>query len=348
MSISVAIAGATGYAGGEILRLLLSHPAYQSGELTIGALTGASNAGQLVGDLMPHLTPLAQRRIEETNAETLGGHDVVFLGLPHGHSAAIAEQLGDDVVIIDCGADFRLQDAAEWEHYYGSEHAGTWTYGIPELPGGREQIAASKRIAVPGCFPTGGSLAIAPALAGKFIEPDLAVVSITGTSGAGKKPNVAMLGSEVMGNLKAYNVAGKHRHTAEFLQNLSPYCDQELKVSFTPVLAPTSRGILTTATAPLTDASVSVAEVRAAYAEFYADEPFIQLLAEGVQPQTKSIIGSNMCQIQVEVDERAGRLLITAAIDNLTKGTGGAAVQCLNIISGFNETAGLPQVGVAP
>lgn len=348
MSISVAIAGATGYAGGEILRLLLSHPAYQSGELTIGALTGASNAGQLVGDLMPHLTPLAQRRIEETNAETLGGHDVVFLGLPHGHSAAIAEQLGDDVVIIDCGADFRLQDAAEWEHYYGSEHAGTWTYGIPELPGGREQIAASKRIAVPGCFPTGGSLAIAPALAGKFIEPDLAVVSITGTSGAGKKPNVAMLGSEVMGNLKAYNVAGKHRHTAEFLQNLSPYCDQELKVSFTPVLAPTSRGILTTATAPLTDASVSAAEVRAAYAEFYADEPFIQLLAEGVQPQTKSIIGSNMCQIQVEVDERAGRLLITAAIDNLTKGTGGAAVQCLNIISGFNETAGLPQVGVAP
>lgn len=348
MSISVAIAGATGYAGGEILRLLLSHPAYQSGELTIGALTGASNTGQLVGDLMPHLMPLAQRRIEETNAETLGGHDVVFLGLPHGHSAAIAEQLGDDVVIIDCGADFRLQDAAEWEHYYGSEHAGTWTYGIPELPGGREQIAASKRIAVPGCFPTGGSLAIAPALAGKFIEPDLAVVSITGTSGAGKKPNVAMLGSEVMGNLKAYNVAGKHRHTAEFLQNLSPYCDKKLKVSFTPVLAPTSRGILTTATAPLTDASVSVAEVRAAYAEFYADEPFIQLLAEGVQPQTKSIIGSNMCQIQVEVDERAGRLLITAAIDNLTKGTGGAAVQCLNIISGFNETAGLPQVGVAP
>lgn len=348
MSISVAIAGATGYAGGEILRLLLSHPAYQSGELTIGALTGASNAGQLVGDLMPHLTPLAERRIEETNAETLGDHDVVFLGLPHGHSAAIAEQLSDDVVIIDCGADFRLQNAAEWEHYYGSAHAGTWTYGIPELPGGREKIAESKRIAVPGCFPTGGSLAIAPALAGKFIEPDLAVVSITGTSGAGKKPNVAMLGSEVMGNLKAYNVAGKHRHTAEFLQNLRPYCDKELKVSFTPVLAPTSRGILTTATAPLTDASTSVEDVRAAYAKFYENEPFIQLLAEGVQPQTGSIIGSNMCQVQVEVDDRAGRLLITAAIDNLTKGTGGAAVQCMNIIFGLNETAGLPQVGVAP
>ncbi|MFC3849574.1 N-acetyl-gamma-glutamyl-phosphate reductase [Corynebacterium hansenii] len=347
MSISVAIAGATGYAGGEILRLLLSHPAYLSGELTIGALTGASNAGARVGDIMPHLAPLADRRIEDTNAETLGGHDVVFLGLPHGHSAAIAEQLGEGVTIIDCGADFRLSDAAEWEHYYGSPHAGTWTYGIPELPGQREKIAESNRIAVPGCFPTGATIALYPALASGLVEPDFAVVSITGTSGAGKKAAVPMLGSEVMGNLKAYNTAGRHRHTAEFQQNLGAFAE-DLKVSFTPVLAPTSRGILSTATAPLADATVTTASARAAYAEAFDGEPFVQLLAEGIQPQTKSVIGSNLVQVQVEVDERAGRLLITAAIDNLTKGTGGAAVQCMNLIVGQAETAGLPLAGVAP
>ncbi|HHU45962.1 MAG TPA: N-acetyl-gamma-glutamyl-phosphate reductase [Actinomycetales bacterium] len=347
MSISAAVAGATGYAGGEILRLLLSHPAYLSGELTIGALTGGSNAGARVGDIMPHLAPLADRVIEDTTAETLAGHDVVFLGLPHGHSAALAAELGEDVTIIDCGADFRLSDAAEWERYYGSEHAGTWTYGIPEMPGQREKIAGSTRVAVPGCFPTGATIAIQPALGAGLIEPDLAVVSITGTSGAGKKAAVPMLGSEVMGNLKAYNTAGRHRHTAEMLQNFSPY-SEELKVSFTPILAPTPRGILTTATAKLSDATVTTASARAAYAEAYEGEPFVQLLSEGVQPQTKSVVGSNLVQVQVEVDERAGRLLITAAIDNLTKGTGGAAVQCMNIIFGRPETAGLPLAGVAP
>lgn len=347
MSISVAIAGATGYAGGEILRLLLSHPAHLSGELTIGALTGASNAGARVGDIMPHLAPLADRRIEDTNADTLGGHDVVFLGLPHGHSAAIAEQLGDDVTIIDCGADFRLSDAAEWEHYYGSPHAGTWTYGIPELPGRRDEIAGSNRIAVPGCFPTGASIALYPSLSAGLVEPDFSVVSITGTSGAGKKAAVPMLGSEVMGNLKAYNTAGRHRHTAEFRQNLGVFADN-VNVSFTPVLAPTSRGILTTATAPLADAGVTTESAREAYAAAFDGEPFVQLLAEGLQPQTKSVIGSNLVQVQVEVDERAGRLLITSAIDNLTKGTGGAAVQCMNLIIGQPETAGLPLAGVAP
>lgn len=349
MSISVAIAGATGYAGGEILRLLLSHPAYLSGELTIGALTGGSNAGAMVGDVMPHLTPLADRQIEATNGETLAGHDVVFFGLPHGHSAAIARELGDEVTIIDCGADFRLEDASQWEHFYGSEHAGTWTYGIPEMPGQRVKIKNSKRIAVPGCFPTGGTIAILPALANLLIEPDLAVVSITGTSGAGKKAAVPMLGSEVMGNLKAYNTAGKHRHTAEFIQNLGPYAgDKEFKVSFTPVLAPTARGILTTVTAPLVDENLTTEDAREAYLKHYANESFVQILTNGAQPQTKSIVGSNMVQIQVEVDQLSKRLLITAAIDNLTKGTGGAAVQCMNIITGQPENAGLPQVGVAP
>ncbi|WP_295625246.1 N-acetyl-gamma-glutamyl-phosphate reductase [uncultured Corynebacterium sp.] len=347
MSISVAIAGATGYAGGEILRLLLSHPAYLSGELTIGALTGASNAGARVGDVMPHLAPLADRRIEETNGDTLAGHDVVFLGLPHGHSAAIAAELGDDVAIIDCGADFRLTDPDEWKHYYGSDHAGSWTYGIPEMPGQRDRIKESTRVAVPGCFPTGATIALFPSLTSNLVVPDFSVVSVTGTSGAGKKAAVPMLGSEVMGSLKAYNTAGRHRHTAEFRQNLLPFA-ADVNVSFTPVLAPTARGILTTATAPLSGATVTTGSAREAYAETFADEPFVQLLGEGIQPQTKSVIGSNLVQVQVEVDERAGRLLITSVIDNLTKGTGGAAVQCMNLIFGQPETAGLPLAGVAP
>lgn len=350
MTISVAIAGASGYAGGEILRLLLSHPAYLSGDLTIGSLTGASNAGQRVGDIMPHLAPLADRVIEDTTAEVLAGHDVVFLGLPHGHSGEIAAALGDGPdapAILDCGADFRLSDATEWEHYYGSEHAGTWTYGIPELPGGRKQIVGSRRVAVPGCFPTGGSIALLPAVADGLVVPDISVVSITGTSGAGKKASVGLLGSETMGNLRAYNTSGKHRHTAEFIQNLSPHTE-DLNISFTPVLAPTSRGILTVATAALKDPSTTEVQARSVYEARYADEPFVQVLSAGQQPQTQSVIGSNMVQIQVEVDERAGRLLVTAAIDNLTKGTAGAAVQCMNLVTGLPETAGLPQAGVAP
>lgn len=347
MSISVAIAGASGYAGGEVLRLLLNHPAYLSGDLTIGALTGASNAGQRVGDIMPHLSPLADRIIEDTTAEVLSGHDVVFLGLPHGHSGVIANALGDGPAILDCGADFRLSDPDEWLHYYGSEHAGTWTYGIPELPGGREKIVDSRRIAVPGCFPTGGSIALLPAVADELIVPDISVVSITGTSGGGKKASVGLLGAEVMGNIKAYNTSGKHRHTAEFIQNLTPHAEN-LNISFTPVLAPTARGILTVASAPLKDASITEEKAREAYAARYADEPFIQLLSAGQQPQTQSVIGSNMVQLQVEVDERAGRLLVTAAIDNLTKGTAGAAVQCMNLALGLPETTGLPMTGVAP
>jgi len=350
MTIKVAVAGATGYAGGEILRLLLGHPSYISGELEIGALTAGSSAGQQVAGLMPHLPQLADRVIEDTNPETLGGHDVVFLALPHGHSGPIGQALSEshpDTVVIDCAADFRLKEAGEWEHYYGSEHAGTWPYGIPELPGHREELQGAKRIAVPGCFPTGATLAALPAVAGGLIVPDLSIVSITGVSGAGKKAAVGLLGSEVMGNLRAYNTAGKHRHTPEVVQNLSEVTDEEVTVSFTPVLAPLPRGILTTITAPLKE-GVTAQAAYETYRAFYADEPFVHLLPAGQQPQTQNVVGTNMCHVQVEVDERSGRLLVTSVIDNLTKGTGGAAVQCMNLALGLDETAGLPQAAVAP
>lgn len=347
MSISVAIAGATGYAGSEILRLLLSHPAYLSGDLRIGALTGHSNAGQRVSELMPHLPQLADLVIEDTTPEVLAGHDIVFLGLPHGHSAEIGRQLGESVTVIDCAADFRLRNKEDWDAFYGGEYAGAWPYGIPEVPGNREKLKGSNRVAVPGCFPTTITLGALPAVAQGLIEPDLSVIAITGVSGAGKKASVAQLGAETMGNLKAYKPGGTHRHTPEVLQNLQPFTQEPVSVSFTPVLAPLPRGILATITAPL-KGGVDKRSVAQAFREFYADEPFCLVLPEGQQPQTQNVVGSNMVHIQAHVDERANRLVITAALDNLCKGTAGAAVQCMNLTLGWEETLGLPQAAVAP
>lgn len=345
--IKVAVAGATGYAGGEILRLLLGHPAYLAGTLEIGALTGASNAGQQVGDLMPHLPELADRVIEPTTIDVLAGHDVVFLGLPHGHSAEIGQALGEDVVVIDCAADFRLRDAEQWTRFYGSEHAGSWPYGLPELPGQRAALQGANRVAVPGCFPTGATLAAWPALESGLVEPDLTIVAVSGVSGAGKKANVDLLGAETMGSLKAYGVGGTHRHTPEIQQNLESVAGARVSVSFTPVLAPLPRGILTTVTAPLVQ-GVTAEAVNSAYEQAYQGEQFVRLLPAGSQPQTQHVVGANMCAVQVEVDEHAGKLVATSAIDNLTKGTGGAAVQCMNLALGWDEGAGLSRAAVAP
>ncbi len=342
MTVNIAVAGASGYAGGELLRLLLTHP-----EVEIGTLTAASSAGTNLGVHQPHLVPLADRVLAETTPETLAGHDVVFLALPHGHSAAIAAQLGPDVLVVDLGADHRLADAADWRRWYGGDHAGQWPYGLPELPGAREKLAGTKRIAVPGCFPTGGSLALAPALGAGLIEPDVTVVAVTGTSGAGKSLKPNLLGSEVMGSASAYGVGGAHRHTPEFAQNLSAVAGERVTVSFTPVLAPMPRGILTTASAPL-KAGIDAAAAREAYEKAYDAEPFVQLLPEGAWPTTSATLGSNNVQLQVTVDTDARRLVVVAAIDNLTKGTAGGAVQSMNLALGLPETTGLSTVGVAP
>lgn len=343
--LRVAVAGASGYAGGEVLRLLLGHPAYRSGRLVIGALTAGSNAGTALGELQPHLLPLADRVLAPTTAEELAGHDIVFLGLPHGQSAAIAQALPESTVIIDCGADFRLTDPQAWQKYYGTEHAGSWPYGLPELPGGRDALRGARRIAVPGCYPTVASLALAPAVAAGIIGPSVQVVAVSGTSGAGRKLDVGLLGSEVMGSVRAYSIAGAHRHTPEIAQNLKAAGGSDISVSFTPVLAPLPRGILATCTAPTT---VDAAQARAVYEKAYADEPFVHLLPEGILPQTGSVLGSNAVTLQVTVDADAGLLMVIGAIDNLTKGTAGAAVQSMNLAVGFDETAGLSTVGVAP
>ncbi len=343
---SVAVAGASGYAGGEILRLLLGHPAYAAGRLTIGALTAAASAGSMLAEHHPHLMPLADRVLEATDAGTLAGHDVVFLALPHGHSAALAEQLGPETIIIDCGADFRLTDAATWERFYGSEHAGAWPYGLPELPGNREALSSATRIAVPGCYPTAALLALLPAVAAGLVEPAVTVVAVSGTSGAGRAANVDLLASEVIGSARAYNIGGAHRHTPEIAQGLSAVSGGgDVTVSFTPVLIPTARGILATCTART---SASLPEIRAAYDTAYADEPFVFVLPDGKLPRTGSVIGSNAAQIAVAVDADAGVLVAICAIDNLVKGTAGAAVQSMNLALGWPETDGLSTVGIAP
>ncbi|WP_405874799.1 MULTISPECIES: N-acetyl-gamma-glutamyl-phosphate reductase [unclassified Streptomyces] len=342
MAVRAAVAGASGYAGGELLRLLLAHPGIE-----IGALTGNSNAGQKLGALQPHLLPLADRVLQETTPEVLAGHDVVFLALPHGQSAAVAEQLGPDVLVVDMGADFRLKDAADWERFYGSAHAGTWPYGLPELPGARAALEGSKRIAVPGCYPTAVSLALFPAYEAGLAENEAVIVAASGTSGAGKAPKPHLLGSEVMGSMTPYGVGGGHRHTPEMIQNLSASAGERVSVSFTPTLAPMPRGILATCTAKARP-GVTAETVRAAYEKAFADEPFVHLLPEGQWPATASVYGSNAVQVQVAYDEAAGRIIAISAIDNLTKGTAGGAVQSMNLALGLDESTGLSTIGVAP
>ncbi|MEE2854201.1 MAG: N-acetyl-gamma-glutamyl-phosphate reductase [Actinomycetota bacterium] len=343
--MKVAVAGASGYAGGEILRLLLGHPAYAHGRLTIGAVTAAASAGSTLGEHHPHLTPLAQRVVEPTDLAALAGHDVVFLALPHGHSAALAQQLGPDTLIIDCGADFRLTDASAWERFYGSPHAGSWPYGLPELPGARERLRGARRIAVPGCYPTAALLALLPAVASDLIEPAVTVVAVSGTSGAGRAAKTDLLGAEVIGSARAYNIAGAHRHTPEIAQGLGAVTGRDVTVSFTPVLIPTSRGILATCTART---RAPLPRLREAYEKAYHAEPFIHLLPEGQLPRTGAVIGSNAAHIAVAVDEAASTFVAIAAIDNLVKGTAGAAVQSMNLALGWPETDGLSVIGVAP
>jgi N-acetyl-gamma-glutamyl-phosphate reductase len=342
--LRIGVAGASGYAGGELLRLLAGHP-----EVEIGTLTAGGNAGTALGAHHPHLVSLADRVLQETTADNLAQHDVVFLALPHGQSAALAAELGEDTLLVDCGADFRLTDPDAWERFYGGSHAGSWPYGLPELPGQRDRLRGAKRIAVPGCYPTVTTLTLLPAVTAGLVDvDDVVVVAASGASGAGKAPKPHLMASEVMGSVTTYGAGGAHRHTPEIEQNLALLADASpVRVSFTPLLVPMARGILATCTAPLRD-GVGGADVRAAYEKVCADEPFLHLLPEGVWPQTQATLGANTVHLQATADERAGRLVAVGAEDNLTKGTAGGAVQSMNIALGLPEATGLPVLGVAP
>jgi N-acetyl-gamma-glutamyl-phosphate reductase len=346
---TVGVTGATGYAGGEVCRLLAGHP-----NLQLAGVHANASAGRRLGESQPHLLPYAEMVVQGSAAAELSGYDVVVLALPHGESAAIAAQLPADTLVIDCGADHRLTDAGAWARWYGgggsggeNEWAGSWPYGLPELPGQREQLKDARRIAVPGCYPTSVTLALAPALAAGLIEPDVVVVAASGTSGAGKSAKTHLLGSEVMGSVSAYGVGGVHRHTPEMIQNLTQAASEPVTVSFTPTLVPMSRGILATCSAKVRP-GVDAAAARAVYEKAYADELFVHLLPEGQWPTTAQVLGANTVALQLALDPDAGRLVVVAAVDNLTKGTGGAAIQCANLALGLPETTGLPLVGVAP
>ncbi len=346
--VTVAIAGASGYAGGEILRLVLGHP-----DMRVGALTAGSSAGASLGAVHPHLPAMADQVLLDTTPEVLAGHDVLFLALPHGASAALVDRLPDDAIVIDCGADFRLADAQQWQHFYGSQHAGTWPYGLPELPlpqghKGRAALAGARRIAIPGCYPTACSLALAPGFVEGLLEvDDVVIVAASGTSGAGRSPQPHLLGAETMSSMSPYGVGGVHRHTPEIEQNLGASAGRPVTVSFTPTLAPMPRGILATCTAKVKP-GLAPDTLRDAWHAAYDDEPFVHLLPQGQWPRTADVLGSNNIHLQVTLDERTGRVIVVAAVDNLTKGTAGAAVQCANLAWGLPETAGLPTSGVAP
>jgi len=334
MGMTAAVAGASGYAGGELLRLLLAHP-----DLELGPVCAGSSAGSAVTDLHPQLPQLAGRTFSTTTPELLAQADVVFLALPHGESGALARRLPDGLAVIDLGADHRLAESRDWDRWYAGPHAGAWTYGLPELPGQRALVADSRRVAGTGCYAAAIALALAPLVRDGAVDADdVVAVAASGTSGAGRSAKAGLLGTEVMGDLSPYKV-GSHQHVPEIKQATGV-----TSLSFTPVLAPMPRGILATVTAR----PRSGQDPRKVLEQAYADEPFVHVLPEGRWPHTAATYGSNSVHLQATVDRDSGRVVVVSALDNLGKGAAGQAVQCANLVLGLPETAGLSVSGVAP
>ena len=338
--MKTAVIGASGYAGGELLRLLASHPHFD-----VVTITAHSNAGEQVSSVHPQLQSYVGRRFVASDVVDFAAIELVFLALPHGESAALIAKIPSNVKIVDLGADFRLKDASQWKEYYGGEHAGAWVYGLPELaPGQREAIKRESRVANPGCYATSICLGIAPAVG--FIDVSvIVVVAASGTTGAGRSAKINLIASEVMGSLTSYKFGGVHQHTPEIEQAISAVAQKPAKISFTPVLVPMPRGILSTITAKLNQ-SMETQQAHDIYVKAYESEFFVDVLPLGQMPKTSALTGSNKVQIQVAVDEHTDRLIISVAIDNLGKGAAGQAVQNANLICGLAENAGLSLDGL--
>ena len=338
--MKTAVIGASGYAGGELLRLLAIHPHF---EVTV--VSAHSNAGEQVTSVHPQLQSYAGRQFVTVDSIDFSQVELVFLALPHGESAALIAKIPEQVKIVDLGADYRLEDPVQWQKYYGGKHAGAWVYGLPELtPGQREAIKKDSKVANPGCYATSISLGIAPAV-GAIDVSDIVVVAASGTTGAGRSAKINLIASEIMGSLTSYKFGGVHQHTPEIEQALSAVAQTEAKISFTPILAPMPRGILSTITAKLTQ-PLSTQQAHELYAKHYADEFFVDLLPIGQMPKTSAVTGSNKVQVQVAVDEHTNRLVVSVAIDNLGKGAAGQAIQNANLICGLSEISGLALDGI--
>jgi N-acetyl-gamma-glutamyl-phosphate reductase len=338
--MKTAVVGASGYAGGELLRLLAIHPHFE-----VIVVSAHSNAGEQVTAVHPQLQSYAGRNFVSTDSIDFSSVELAFLALPHGESAALIAKIPTHVKIVDLGADFRLEDAAQWEKYYGGKHAGSWVYGLPELaPSQREAIKKENRVANPGCYATSISLGIAPVL-GIIDVSDIVVVAASGTTGAGRNARIDLIASEVMGSLTSYKFGGVHQHTPEIEQALSGLVQKQVKVSFTPILAPMPRGILATITAKL-NSSLTTQQAQALFVKHYASEFFVDVLPSGQMPKTSAVTGSNKAQLQVAVDEHTNRIVVSVAIDNLGKGAAGQAIQNANLICGLSEISGLALDGI--
>lgn len=341
---TAAVLGASGYSGAELLRYLAAHPVLEP-----VWLTAETNAGSAVGDLYGHLPGLAHLRFEPTDPASVPDVDVAFLALPHGSAASHGRALSErGIAVVDISADWRLRDASLYDAWYGVPHPhpeqlSEWVYGLPEIY--RGDLGGAKRVANPGCYPTAAVLALAPLLRANAIATQRIVVDATsGVSGAGRKADAAYGFSELDSSYSAYGV-GKHRHTPEIEQELSAAAGTNVVVSFTPHLAPMARGLLATCYASL---SVSGAEARAALEAAYKAEPFVHVLANGAQPATKHVSGTNNALIGMVCDERTNTVVVTCAIDNLGKGAAGQAIQNANLMLGLEETAGLQTAGIYP
>ncbi len=337
--MKIGVVGASGYAGGELLRLLSEHPNFK-----ITFIGAHSNAGESITAVHPQLIQFEGQQFSAVNVDDLNKCDLVFTALPHGESAKLISQLDGQVKIVDLGADYRLTDKTQWDKYYGGSYAGSWTYGLPELTD-HQLIAKSKHVASPGCYATAIALSVAPVI-NQIDSGDIVVIAASGTTGAGRTAKVNLIGSEVMNNLTSYKFGGIHQHTPEIEETLSKLSENSnVKISFTPILAPMPRGILATVTAKL-NRNISQLEISKIYSDFYATAKFVHLLPNGQMPQTNSVLGSNSAHIQVAIDVHTNRLVISIAIDNLGKGAAGQAIQNANIISGLPEETGLVSIGI--
>jgi N-acetyl-gamma-glutamyl-phosphate reductase len=333
------VIGASGYAGGELLRLLAGHP-----EFEVCCVTAHSNAGEPITAVHPQLNSYAGQKFSSFNSSDFDTCELIFLALPHGESAAFIASLNPKAKIVDLGADYRLEDSVKWAQYYGGTHAGTWTYGAPELPGARAKIAKSSRVANPGCYATAIALGTAPAA--KFADiTDVVIVAASGTTGAGRSAKINLIASEVMGSLTSYKFGGVHQHTPEIEEALTRATGTATKISFTPILAPMPRGILATITMKVNEV-ITTEQAHEIYSAAYKDEEFVKVLPLGQMPQTSSVLGSNYVAMQVAVDQHTNRLVVSVAIDNLVKGAAGQAIQNANIICGLPENLGLTGMGL--